>query len=734
MDRADIVHLLSDACTKRQTSVFFVNAKLEVRDENGVHSQYVPVKYKMCRNGTGEVEAAAAFEALDTEYDDLKPFLKTPEDRLLSIVSSSSDNAPAAKKVSTLLKEKKDLVLEQLTVLYGADHERLAGVVKDLHALTCTNHTNNFTGVAWWEDKGKRFLIHAVARDNAAMLIQGVWSARKRHRPAVRLRGVPRPYVDGAPAGRHYVSDYERDVARVRSGLTLMTAATVDDFGGAAGGGIHDVGNIVRCCSKTFAEGGDNFEYFLNESKQFETFKEETIRVAVAAGEEAPEFDDLRLPPVKGSRALIHGSLCFKIGLNLRSYNQYLLKHSAQTKVDDSDKTKEANKLIKTLLHGLRDKYTVAHILYAGLYTACIADPLVFIMNHLVDRPETYAVWTITAAVLRTITVPAGPDRGRNRWHRGWRAIHPEAETLLRSAVLVAYPQWTARYDLWEVRTGRLPLVSKFMAQCRHPNRAHIIAEYATTGWRRSHDKILLHRGLDCRGIDVLKNAPVNTDQTEGGIGHLDYCLHRPLANFKTCFGSCGAQMMQIFSTQAAQVDRVNKKRKRADHVQFTRQWSMTSYYAIPKARRWEILGIISKGYAKELKIRPRDDAKIQRVDSFRTGLRGRDKWLGLQMKRLINFRRFKSLRLYLHADREAFKAMWLTAGGTTGEGIGEKNRFAGDQIRLRMYCYGVSATDLPPLKVASGSSGAKAQPPRLPHHHDLPFFIMNTTMTSVSS
>jgi hypothetical protein len=171
----------------------------------------------------------------------------------------------------------------------------------------------------------------------------------------------------------------------------------------------------------------------LNESKSFQTFKEVTIRVAEEAGEDAPTFDDLRLPPVKGSRALIHGSLCFKKGLNLRAYNQHLLKHSAQTKVDDSDKTKEANKLIKTLLHGLRDKHVVAHILYAGFYTACIADPLVFMMNHLVDRPETYAMWAMTAAVLRKITAPAGHDRGRNRWHRGWRVIHPEAETLLRA-------------------------------------------------------------------------------------------------------------------------------------------------------------------------------------------------------------------------------------------------------------------------------------------------------------
>ena len=133
---------------------------------------------------------------------------------------------------------------------------------------------------------------------------------------------------------------------------------------------------------------------------------------------------------------------------------------------------------------------------------------------------------------------------------------------------------------------------------------------------------------------------------------------------------------MQIFSTQAAQVDRVNKKRKRADHVQCTRQWSMTSYYAIPKPRRWEILGIISKGFDRELAKRPRADEKDQRVDSFRRGLRGRDKWLGLQMKRLINFRRFKSLRLCPTRRSGGIQSNVAACGGCNWRGDWRKKPF----------------------------------------------------------
>jgi hypothetical protein len=104
MDKADMIHLLSDACTKRQTGVFHINAKLEVRGEDGTtKSQFIPVKFKVTRNGTSSVEAEAVMESLDTEFSELRCYLKNPEDRFLSVVSSSSDNAPAAKLVSDIL-------------------------------------------------------------------------------------------------------------------------------------------------------------------------------------------------------------------------------------------------------------------------------------------------------------------------------------------------------------------------------------------------------------------------------------------------------------------------------------------------------------------------------------------------------------------------------------------------------------------------------------------------------
>ena len=519
MDKADMIHLLSDACTKRQVGVFHINAKLEVRGEDGgTKTQFIPVKFKVTRNGTASVEAEAVMESLDTEFADLRCYLKSPEDRFLSVVSSSSDNANAAKKVSDILETKKHKIFDDLLGVYGPDHSRLTGVLRELHKLTCTNHTNNFVGEAWWAE-GRGTIMRLIRRENAARILQAV----------VRARVLfPR---DGLCAYTHDPND-PWVVTAEKSGKALYISEARDRFvdtkdasaEDGVEGSVHNVDNIVHAASKLFAEGGDLFDYFLNESREFKTFKEEKTRDAVEANLPLPVFEDLRLPPVKGSRALIVGSICFRLGLNLDAYDRYLLQHSSQPKKKEDSSTVEANRLVKTMLHGLRDRFVVLYILHAGMYTACVADPVVFIMNVLVDRPQVWEVWGVVAAVVADLTVPLMTDAkvGNN-----WRGINPEAEHLMKRAILKLHPEWTLRYEAWEKKTKRQPPVDRFMAMCRDPSRVSFMAEFAFPAGVRSRDKILLHRGKNCAGIDALKNAPVNTDTTEGGIGHLDYVLYR---------------------------------------------------------------------------------------------------------------------------------------------------------------------------------------------------------------
>ena len=131
--------------------------------------------------GTGECEASAVLEALDTKYEDLKVWLKSPEDRLLRCVSSTTDNASAAQSVSTLLREKKLRIFDDLVQLYGPDHSRLQGVVREMHGLTCSNHTHNLAGEAWW-GSWRQSVVAVIELQNAAWYLSRIWKLRRKHR------------------------------------------------------------------------------------------------------------------------------------------------------------------------------------------------------------------------------------------------------------------------------------------------------------------------------------------------------------------------------------------------------------------------------------------------------------------------------------------------------------------------------------------------------------------------
>jgi hypothetical protein len=402
-------------------------------------------------------------------------------------------------------------------------------------------------------------MVGSINRQNAAILICRVWRMRRLHRTSNRGKGVPlSPAPNGISVPR---PEYDADHANRLVGLT--STAVVCDFNDDPKldvlGGLLDFGNTVRCCSKVFAQGGDAFEYYLNESKEFQSFKEEKKRDHLQNdfGDttlDDADYGDLRLPPVKGSRALIIGSLAVKIGLNLYSYVRYLTTHSTQTKVDDSDSTREANKLVRTLCHGLRDKFLVAFIFHAGVYMACLGDALVFVMNSkLVTRLNVRVMWDIVLETLDALAVPC--DTGLAAEHQnGWTTLNPDAEHIFKTNVLEAYPDWREQYEQWEADTGRTPHIERFMALVREKSRLHIISELCAGGIPRTRKKIEALRNKDCSEIPELKNAPVNTDSTESGIGSLDYHLYRTLAAFQTTFGVVAAGRMQIFATEAGKL------------------------------------------------------------------------------------------------------------------------------------------------------------------------------------
>lgn len=560
--------------------------------------------------------------------------------------------------------------------------------------------------------------------------------------------GVP---IRGGMLSKEY-PEYNEAVKHLRSTMASldMAGGFGDEKTNGGGGDVYDFNNIVHCCSKVFAEGGEAFEGYLNESKEFQAFKKEMSRQHERGegGDSCLDgnYNDLRLPPVKGSRSLIIGSLCFRIGLNLLSYNRYLKAHSVQTKVDEDGASREANMLIRTLYHGLRNRHCVAYIYAAGLSTACIGDPLVFVLNKLAGRHTIHRVWDVAIEAVKTLVLPADtgitrdtvkttatPGKRPSTWRplavgtggrvlfpkpadpaayqNNWQTLNPDAGTIFKTKLLAEFPDWTTAYELWEgpTRTDRVPHVQRYMSYCLDSSRSYLIAEYVSEQRWKWIEKVQKNRNKDCSGVPELEHAPVNTDTTESGIGRLDYHLYRTLANFHTTFGVVMCQGMQIFSTQAGQVDRVNRKRKACDHVKQTDRYSMTSYWSMSPEKRGFVLDAIARQFTENLARLPKVDEDRQRDAHFGSKLAARNKFLTRQMRKLINFRCFKGVKLYTHDTRKEFREAWAVAGPPTGRGITEKNRFAADQLRTRLYCYGVSAKSMPNYSnIAPGIGGAK--------------------------
>jgi hypothetical protein len=85
-----------------------------------------------------------------------------------------------------------------------------------------------------------------------------------------------------------------------------------------------------------------------------------------------------------------------------------------------------------------------------------------------------------------------------------WCTMPPEAETIFEARVLEVHPELTDQHDVWDAKTGRMPLVKRHMEMCRHKTRCHIIAEIAVPAGKRSAALTCLHRGKDCKDIAKL--------------------------------------------------------------------------------------------------------------------------------------------------------------------------------------------------------------------------------------
>jgi hypothetical protein len=168
----------------------------------------------------------------------------------------------------------------------------------------------------------------------------------------------------------------------------------------------------------------------------------------------------------------------------------------------------------------------VAYIFAAGLLTACIGDPNVFVLNHLATRETVHIIWEIAKDTVTNLVQVVQHNLQDTRWKK----LNPDAAILYKQNMLLRFPEWRGEYESWEKRTGRVPHVDRFMCLCGHSRRSHLVTFFAESARHRWIDKVNANMDKDCSHYPELRNAPVNTDTTESGLGGLDYNLYKTLA------------------------------------------------------------------------------------------------------------------------------------------------------------------------------------------------------------
>ena len=124
--------------------------------------------------------------------------------------------------------------------------------------------------------------------------------------------------------------------------------------------------SIINTTSKVLATGGEDFAYYLSESRAVKVFAEKAALSVV------------RPPATKGSRQSINVQLPTAILLNLPTYLQYAVR------ADESD----MKKLLVTVWDGLRYKHVVAVLRARSFVDVTFTTPMIFFTHHrLVTRP-----------------------------------------------------------------------------------------------------------------------------------------------------------------------------------------------------------------------------------------------------------------------------------------------------------------------------------------------------------
>ena len=352
------------------------------------------------------------------------------------------------------------------------------------------------------------------------------------------------------------------------------------------------VTQLLRACVFLFEQHGKNSEYYLNESDQIREWLKTASAVAVAkamheAGlQDTPKPKLQKLPPMKGSRQHVWLELAFWVLRNYRYYYAYLEQLRIRA---------NANKLVKSVHRGLKDKYILAALAARGLTWMHEIWPARFLINDLADRPSLHSIFSSLS-----VCIQSGVDNETN---------------MLLVDMAEKYPGWKKEIDSF-IRNAEKD--NSVIAKCATSEVDPIhVAKFRAA--RVAPMIASAERNVDGEETSAkAKHAPTTTDSVESGFGTVDQGLHKTSASLHAVFGITMMRRTHMLQSreEIKEKTRTAQKRKfrhRGIKVDYggdidddSDKWDLCSLMTWPKEERFRLYRSVLAAYDEECVKKPK--------------------------------------------------------------------------------------------------------------------------------
>ena len=439
--------------------------------------------------------------------------------------------------------------------------------------------------------------------------------------------------------------------------------------------GTSDVPSVqgsIYAVAKLFASRGAFGENYLNEKRACTIFAKEN---GFKLGE---------LSSFKGSRQGINVTLPREIAVNNDIYIGYIDKLRADA---------QPNELVASVFRDQSDFFNLAALKARSFIGAVFLDPLVFFVH----AEETNRL------MIRTIMDCAEEAIHQFSLLDNIGSVAPPAVEFLSVLVLTALPELEVPYRRWwdakkDALTRDYKLATEKFSWPYASAHLHAAAPFMLATHKRNLDD-------NFKGVEDLKFAPTTSDRAESAFSNFDFSYSRNKSEGATYanFGVAQSKVMHFVSPPGRKRHLAEKKfrsapkEERAEKVaKKLREWDVTSFFSIPREKRWEIILDVQKNFHRLCVVEPKEKLEEQDAEKVRRYLEDKEDEARLCAHRAALYAEHDSIvALTSIGSLRALEARFVNDQPALHQALC-------DQIRVRVHVYGMKRAEVPGIGPSS--------------------------------